>query len=82
LVFGFANMANRCAHCGKGKTIGRSHRHHRGVAGKRWLQRAPVTRKVFKPNLQSVKMKVNGKTKKIKLCTKCLKAFKKKQALL
>ena len=66
-----------CFHCGKGVVFGRSHTHHRGVAGGRWKKRAPKTRKIFLPNLQKVSIIEKGKEKRVKLCTKCLKRIKK-----
>lgn len=57
--------------------MGRQHTHHRGVAGGRWKKRAPKTAKAFAPNLQKVKIMVNGVVKQVKLCTKCIKRVKK-----
>lgn len=71
---------NKCYYCGKGVLFGRSHTHHRGVAGGRWKKRAPKTRRIFQPNLQRVNILENGETKRVRLCTKCLKRIKKDQA--
>ena len=68
---------NTCYHCGKGLLFGRSHTHHRGVAGGRWKKRAPKTRRFFRPNLQSVDIMEEGAVIRVKLCTKCLKRIKK-----
>lgn len=68
---------NTCYHCGKGILYGRSHTHHRGVAGGRWKKRAVKTQRLFKPNLQKVEILEKGKTMNVKLCTKCLKRVKK-----
>lgn len=68
---------NTCYHCGKGLLFGRSHTHHRGVAGGRWKKRAPKTRRIFVPNLQPVDIMEGGAEKSVKLCTKCLKRIKK-----
>jgi len=70
-------MANICYHCGKTVLFGRSHTHHRGVAGGRWKKRAPKTRRIFRPNLQKVTILEKGKEKQVKLCAKCLKRIKK-----
>lgn len=70
-------MANQCYYCGKGVMFGRSHTHHRGVAGGRWKKRAPKTRKIFKPNLHKVEIIEDKKIKRVKLCAKCLKRIKK-----
>lgn len=71
-------MAAVCFNCGKGTIIGRQHRHHAGVAGGRWIKRAPQTVKAFKPNLHSAKILVNGVNKRVRLCTKCLRLLKQK----
>jgi ribosomal protein L28 len=63
-------MAYICENCGKGIVFGRSQQHRRGVAGKRWKNRAQTTKRLFKPNLQ----KVNGRL----LCAKCIKKLKAK----
>jgi len=68
---------NVCFYCGKGILFGRSHTHHRGVAGGRWKKRAPKTRRIFKPNLQKLDAIIDGKVKRVKLCMKCLKRVKK-----
>jgi len=70
-------MAYVCEICGKGKSVGRSSRHKRGVAGKRWRKRAPVTSRLFKPNLQKRTVIVNGEKKQMLLCAKCIKRIKK-----
>lgn len=39
------------------------------------------TARTFKPNVQTVKAEVNGATKKMNVCTKCLKSGKVKRAI-
>lgn len=56
--------------------IGRKHRHHKGVAGGKWLQRAQKTLKVFKPNLHTFNGVLAGQKGKWLLCTKCLRKVK------
>lgn len=68
---------NRCFHCGKGVLFGRSHTHHRGVAGGRWKKRAPKTQRIFRPNLQKAEILMSGKKIKVRLCTKCIKRIRK-----
>lgn len=70
-------MSFICDNCGKVTVTGRTHQHKRGIAGKRWLKRAPVTLRTFSPNLQRATVLVSGKAIKMKLCTKCIKRFKK-----
>jgi large subunit ribosomal protein L28 len=66
-----------CYHCGKGIVFGRSHTHHRGVAGGRWKKRAQKTQKIFKPNLQKFEILEKGTVMRVRLCTKCVKRVKK-----
>lgn len=66
-----------CYHCGKGNLYGRSHTHHRGVAGGRWKKRAPKTQRIFVANLQRMNVIEHGETKRVELCTKCLKRVRK-----
>jgi len=58
-------MAKRCEVCGKGPQFGNrvSHANNR-------------TRRRFNPNLQSIRALVNGHAKRMKVCTRCLKAGK------
>jgi len=69
-------MALQCDNCKKGRMVGRQHKHHAGVAGGRWRKRAPVTQKIFSPNLHSARIVVNGVGKRMRLCTKCLRLLK------
>ena len=62
---------------GKTTQFGRSHTHHRGVAGGRWKKRAQKTNRTFKPNLQTVTIIEEGKKKKVKLAAKTIKRIKK-----
>ncbi|MFA6532426.1 MAG: L28 family ribosomal protein [Patescibacteria group bacterium] len=66
-----------CYHCGKGLLYGRSHTHHRGVAGGRWKKRAPKTQRIFKANLVRLSIIEKGKTMRVRLCAKCLKRIRK-----
>ncbi len=71
-------MAIACNICGKTTVVGRSQQHKRGIAGKRWRKRAPVTRRIFKPNLQKVSVVVNeSDPQQMRLCAKCIKRIKK-----
>ncbi len=69
-------MAYICDNCGKKIVAGRTQVHHRGVAGKRWKKRAQMTLRTFRPNLQNATVIVDGGTKKMRLCAKCIKKFK------
>jgi large subunit ribosomal protein L28 len=56
-------MSKVCEICGKAPSAGRNVSHsHR------------VTNRTFRPNIQKVTIKLNGKVKLANVCTKCLKA--------
>lgn len=70
-------MSYICQICLKQTVVGRSQRHGRGIAGKRWKNRAQATSRTFEPNLQKATFMINGEKKQMLVCTKCLKAAKK-----
>jgi large subunit ribosomal protein L28 len=59
------DMANRCTVCGKGPQFGNrvSHANNR-------------TKRRFEPNLQRVRAIIDGAVRRIRVCTRCLKAGK------
>lgn len=58
-------MAMRCEVCGKGPAVGRRVSHAHNVRPRR-----------FEPNLQSVRAVVKGATKRIRVCTRCIRSSK------
>jgi large subunit ribosomal protein L28 len=58
-------MAKRCEVCGKGPVVGRTISHAHNVGPRR-----------FEPNLQTVRALINGATKRIRVCTRCLRGGK------
>lgn len=60
----------KCAVCGKGVTFGNnvSHSHRR-------------SNRAWKPNVRRVKTVVNGVTKHIYVCTRCLRSQKSEQSV-
>ncbi|HOL21909.1 MAG TPA: 50S ribosomal protein L28 [bacterium] len=62
-------MGKVCEICGKRSKAGNS-KSHSNVK----------TRRVWKPNIQTILADINGERKRIKVCTKCLKAGKVKKA--
>lgn len=58
-------MSRTCDLCGKRPRIGYSLSHAHNKTKKRWY-----------PNLQEVRASQNGQTKRIRVCTSCLKAGK------
>lgn len=63
-------MARVCEICGKKPSVGHNVSHAHNLTKRRWL-----------PNLQSVKANVDGTTKTLRVCTKCLKAGKVQKAV-
>ncbi len=58
-------MSKRCDVCGKGPQFGHTVSHANNRTNRR-----------FNPNLQGVRALVDGVVKRIKVCTRCLKAGK------
>ena len=58
-------MAQRCDICGKGPSVGHKISHAHNVTKRRWL-----------PNLAPLRALVKGEVKRLKVCTRCLKAGK------
>lgn len=76
-------MARRCEICGKGPAAGRKIK-RRGLAKKKGGVGQRITGKTkrrFLPNLKIVRALVGGKKKRIKVCTRCLKAGKVNKAV-
>lgn len=68
----------KCDYCGKKARTGRRGKHRRGVASRKFRNRAQKRSRKFKPNIQKVTINVGGLKLRMKLCAKCLKALKKK----
>ncbi len=71
-------MSRVCAICGKrpvaGRTIAR-----RGMAKKKGgvgKKITGITKRRFLPNLQTIRVVIKGTTKRLKVCTSCIKAGK------
>jgi large subunit ribosomal protein L28 len=58
-------MAKRCDICGKGPAVGRNISHAHNVTPRR-----------FEPNLQEVRVAVKGGSKRMRVCTRCLRSGK------
>ena len=58
-------MAKRCEICNKGTVSGRSISHAHNV-----------TRRTWEPNLQTVRALIDGTSRKIRVCTRCLRSGK------
>ena len=62
-------MAFKCDICGKGALVGNNVSHANNKTKKRSL-----------PNLQSIRVNINGSIKRVRVCTRCLKAGKVQKA--
>ncbi len=62
-------MAKQCEICGKKTVTGRSISHAHNVTSRTW-----------QPNLQRVRALVDGKPKRIRVCTRCLRTGKVQKA--
>ena len=74
-------MARECSICGKKPVAGRSIARwgmakSKGGVGQRITG---TSKRRFLPNIQSVNAVVDGKSRKVKVCTKCIKAGKVKK---
>ena len=56
-------MARVCDICGKGPSFGHNVSHANNKTNRRWY-----------PNLQPVRALVDGEVKRLKVCTRCIKA--------
>ncbi len=56
-------MSRKCEVCGKHPRVGNSISHAHNVTKRRWL-----------PNLQRVRVVVNGTPKKINVCANCIRS--------
>jgi len=58
-------MAKQCEVCGTKPVMGRQASHANNVTARR-----------FEPNLQSVRAVVNGATRRVRVCTRCIRSNK------
>jgi large subunit ribosomal protein L28 len=58
-------MSRKCDICGKGPITGHTVSHSHVRSKRKWL-----------PNLHTVRAKIDGTTKLIRVCSKCIKAGK------
>ena len=60
----------KCEICGKKRMVGHNVSHSN-----------VKTKRVFKPNIQRIRVRINGRTKRMKVCTKCIKSGKIQKAI-
>ena len=68
-------MARRCEICGKGTQVG-NNVSRRGLPKRKGgigMKVTAKTKRKFKPNIQKVRVVVNGGVRRMRICTKCLK---------
>lgn len=63
-------MGRQCAICGKGTAFGNQISHSHRVSSRRW-----------KPNLQRMRIVLDGHKQRAYVCTKCLKSHKVERAI-
>ena len=63
-------MAKRCEICGKRPIVGNQISHAHNVTKRRWM-----------PNLQRVRVMVNGTPKKMNVCVQCLRSGRVEKAV-
>ena len=56
-------MARKCDICGKRPAVGNKISHAHNLTRRRWL-----------PNIQRVRATVNGETKRLNVCTRCIRS--------
>ena len=69
-------MSRKCEVCGKGPVAGRSIA-RRGLPKKQGgigLNITGVSKRVFLPNVQTIKVNDNGTVRRKKVCTRCIKS--------
>ena len=71
-------MSRVCEFCGKRTQAGRSIS-QRGLAKKKGgvgRKTTGISKRTFKPNIQSVRAVIDGETKRVKICTACIRSGK------
>jgi len=63
-------MSRECAICGKKPITGHNVSHAHNVSKRRWL-----------PNLQKIRVEIDGKSRKAFVCAQCIKSGKAKKIL-
>lgn len=69
--------SGKCDLCPKRTKFGRNIRHkHSG----RWERKAPRTNREFRPNVQSKRLMIDGRMRRVNVCTRCLRTQLKRMA--
>ena len=77
-------MAARCEICGKGPTKGNSvaQRGKPKYLGGNGRKTTGITRRVFKPNLQKIRIQEGGSTRTRRVCAACIRAGRVQKAVV
>ena len=71
-------MSRVCEFCGKRTRVGHTVA-RRGLAkskGGVGVKTTGITKRKFKPNIQSVRAVIDGETRRVKICTACIRSGK------
>jgi large subunit ribosomal protein L28 len=60
--------------CGKTKQHGRYIRHAHSIG---WARRAPKKNRVFEPNVHKTRLMLDGRMKRVNVCTRCQRTLQK-----
>jgi large subunit ribosomal protein L28 len=69
-------MGQQCAVCGKKPTLGNQYS-HRGKAkylGGVGRKVTGISRRTFRPNLQSIQCQVGGSVQRLRVCVQCIRS--------
>ena len=77
-------MGQRCHICGKGPVFGNtvSQRGKPKYLGGNGRKTTGISRRMFRPNLQRIRITENGKTVRRRVCTQCIRAGKVQKAVV
>ncbi len=69
--------SGKCDLCPKHTMFGRNIRHkHSG----RWERKAPRTNREFRPNVHKKRLVIDGRSRRVNVCTRCLRTQLKRMA--
>ena len=63
--------SGKCDVCDKRTVFGRNIRHQ--TRGSKWVRKAPRTSRQFKPNVQKKRILIDGRWRRMNICTRCLR---------
>ena len=63
--------SGKCDICDKRTVFGRNIRHQ--TRGSKWVRRAPRTSRKFRPNVHKKRLLIDGRMRRVNICTRCLR---------